>query len=296
MAKLVVLAITLAACGQGAQRAPNANADTPENQAMLAKLKGYSECLDEHAERVFDLADAYRAHGQLEVPSEPKKCLDKIADGKKLEPHVPELEAAGDAFGTALTEVAAAMGEAHADRAKVATLHPRILAALDAFDAAQGALFDQVYQLNRTVHADRLAHREKREGRSLSVIADDAMMRAEDAMRGGAIGADHLDKLDLAVLTARLDKFEAGFEEMQAYALAHPKELGDNAKAFHGLVENGRSYLVAGRQLVIRARDHVPYTDAEKMMIAANNERSVIGTPAAMVNAYNLLVDFYDVL
>jgi hypothetical protein len=196
-----------------------------------------------------------------------------------------EVEALADTFGKALTDVYQVTSGTY-DATKLTSVFAEL-------DAAHAALFDQVFRLNRAVHADQHARREKRDGRSMLVVADDMMLHAEDVIPFAATSWNHLDKLDIASLEPPLRALEASIEELSSYALAHPTEATDELKERDLITHQARAYAVAVRQLIGRARDHIEYTEAEKLMIAANNESAVAGTPGAMIAAYNVLVDIY---
>ncbi len=310
---LLVLAILTCGCRQ-AGKVPGAGSnDSVENQNILTKLQGYMLCLD-HSARVFQVADVYTKRfaeapptPELDVPlqttGDPEKCIDALKEAKPQPPSLPALEAAGEAYGKALNAVflLTTTGHDYYDRAsrtyapaKGVALHGKLLAAFHEFDVAQGALFDEVYRLNRSVHQDQLARREHKNGRTFAVIADDMMLRAEDLVRFAATPWDHLDKLDVVAFTTSLGRFESAIEEMSAYGLANTTEAEGVMKGFRQVTSTAQDYLTTAKQLLIRARDHVAYTDAEKIMLAASNERSVVGTPAAMILAYNNLVDSYS--
>src|SRR5688572_27777497 len=55
---LAITVITVIACTPSKPRAVRTT-DAPENQAVLIKLRSYIVCLDEHAARVFEIADGY---------------------------------------------------------------------------------------------------------------------------------------------------------------------------------------------------------------------------------------------
>jgi len=306
-----VLAIALLGCGQGT-RPPGPANDSVENQAILAKLDHYIGCLQDHSSSVFQIADAYTTRVAGTPPTaetrvvllasrEPRECVEAIATARALSPSIPELDAAGEAFGAALGSVFAlttegagyyARGSKTYDPAKGAALHPRLVAAFDAFDRAQGALFDQVYRLNRTVHLDQLDRREKKSGRKLVIVSESMLIDAEALVRFAAAPWDQLDKLDLQALVTEIGALEEAIGEMTAYAIEHE----DETLAFDQyrlLMDRAKEYVIAARQLAERARANVAYSDAEKIMIRAGNEAGVIGTPGAMSKAYNRLVEIW---
>jgi len=310
---VLVLAITLLGC-KAPMRPPSAgNADTPENQAILGKLQGYMECLHAHSARNFQIADLYRARlgsnaptaetgAAVQVSNDPKDCVEAIKVARPMEPSMRELETAGDAFATAAAEVFELTTAAHAhwtrsskdyDPAKGIALHPKLVAAFGAFDIAQGALFDQVTRANLAVRKDQRARREQREGRTLVILVDEMMIHGEELVRFASTPWDRLDTIGLPAFTAKLTAIEDVVAEMTTLALANPQETESTVAGFAILSDRAQTYLIAARQLLQRARDHVTYSDAEKIMIGASNEVSVVGTPAAMIASYNNLVAVY---
>lgn len=306
---LVVLAIT--ACAP-VKPSSTRSSDAPENQALLTKIKPYMACLDDHSRRVFEIADGYRQRlgGKepttdmrvlLHASTDPKHCLEQIAEAKALQPASPVLESAGAAFAKALASVYAltTAGHDHFDRdsktydpAKGIALHGKLMAAFTEFDHAQAALGDEVSRIDLQVRRDQLTRTEQREGRSTVIVVDMMMLQAEEMMRFAVTPADRLDQLDLATLASELGSYEEAVAETSDRALAPPEPETD-AEGIKTLVEHAQLYMVAIRQLIQRARDKVAYSPAEMIMIHANNERAVIGTPAAMADAYNRMVAVY---
>lgn len=281
MLERLVLAITLVACTP-AKKPPPPVDDSPENQAFLAKIQGYTKCLDEFSTNVFKLADVYaQTHVVLSGLEDPKKCISGLADAKKLEPHDAALESKAEAFGMALAQVYALTKDKKDD--------PKLAGAFADFDAAHTAFFDELYKRNRAVFADQIARKEKKDGRTATVIADTVVLDAQDIVRLGAVKWDHLDAIDRQTFDTSVVGLDATLDELTAYARTHPADK--NTKTTWILIDNARAFAITARQLAIRTRDRVAYSDAEKIMIAANNEASVIGTPAAMIDAYNRLLN-----
>ena len=305
-----VTAITLAAC---ATKAPAPiTKDSPENQATLRKLEGYIGCLKQ-APHTFEVADRYRERYSAHPPaatdvtpvqpaSNPDDCTGYVLGAVVLDPKLPDLDAAGRAYLDALTEayaVSVAMHDAfdHASRrynpAAGIALHPRLLGAFDHFDAAHSALFDRVYELNHKIHVDQLARRTGDEGRTLAVMAEELILRAESLAPFASVSSDRLDAIDLDAMNAAIVAVESSLDEITAYADLHPKDAEALVSGFWELPRSAKAYVFAARQLVARAKEHVAYTDSEKLQIVAHNEAAVVGTPAAMIEAYNHLLDVY---
>lgn len=312
---LVLALVAAAACNKPSARPPGAgSADTDENQAILARLQGYLDCLSEHSARMFQLADNYRARFAttpptatskvvIEAPPSPDKCIKGIEASNLAKANLPALDAAGAAFRKALVDAYQVTSAAHDafdaadpkryDPTKGAALHPQLLAAFRAFDVAQGALFDEVYKLNRQVHLDQLGRREARDGKTFSLTTERMMLEAEDLVRYTSLPADGLARLDTEALDAGIDAFENRLEELSGRAHAEPAET-DSVPRFWSLLEDARTYAIAARQLTRRARTKLAYSDSEQLMIASSNEAGVVGTPAAMAKAYHRLLDDYN--
>lgn len=309
---LVVLAITMIACTPS--RPPRARViDTPESQEVLAKLKGYTSCLDEHSARVFEIADDYarRLGGREPTPDtrvflhaspDPQDCVEAIDEAQALPPASPALERAGAAFARAIEAVHALTKDARDrfdprsaayDPAKGVASYGPLIAAFREFDRAQGALFDEVRRLDLEVRRGQLARVEQAVGRTIVVLVDLMLLRGEELIALAATPPDQLERLDVKAAATQLAAFEDALAEAVARARAEPSEMQAHVKRFNVLADRARMLVSATRQLIQRASDELAFTDAERITIAVGDERTVVGTPAAMVAAYNKLVESY---
>jgi hypothetical protein len=202
-----------------------------------------------------------------------------------MQPPLPALEAAGDRFAHALLTTFT-LTSAGKDS-------PELAAAFTEFDEAQGMLADETRRLNMSIRASQLDAREKKEGRTLALIVDRMMFHAEELVRRSAIRWDLLDKLDLAGVSAELTTFQNLVAEMHTRALANPKETEKDISDYSVLSNSVRQFEISARQLTMRVGNHVAFSDAEKIMLQANNEEAVTGTPGAMIATYNQLVSAY---
>lgn len=303
--RLIIVAAALSACDTPKKRPAAAPPDTAENQALMRKLQGYLECHADHSEHVFRIADNYRKQFEHTPPTatsavaltalkHPLDCLAAIQDAKQLPPAMPALETAGNAYARALFEIYRLTSSYDANQA--AALHPRLLEAFTEFDTAQAALFDQLYELNRGVHLAQHARRLQKEGRTLEVVAEAALLAGELVARYASAPSHGLDRLDTQKLAASVAELEVMLEEIavhDAFVAPEGKEP-DLVKAFEGyttLLERGRTLATAARQLVQRAHNRVAYSASEQLMIDAGNEAEVVGTPASVAHAYNRFVE-----
>lgn len=283
------VAVALTSCAR--RRRPVETRDTPENQALLAKIDPYLKCQSEHVAIVFQLADAYRDRVTLRTGNtnehphllpDPIDCLDGIVVARLRSPALPRLEAAADAFGAALARVHLLTLEGGASS--------ELLVAFDEFDRAQAALFDQIFLLNHDVHVKQLARREQRSGPTLATSVEGAKVRAEPLVRHVTFRFDSLDRLDLAAFDTDLADF------IDAMATLRSRARSDNAAAarLSGLQEAldaGNELTEAAKQLRRRIVDKVPFTESESLLLHVNAEASVPGSPGAMIAAYNRLVE-----
>ena len=307
---LVVVGITVLGCARK-PKVPVAG-DSPENQATLHKLQGFIRCFDP-APRMFELEDTYLARFGSAAPTlesdtpiqpspDPAECITELMPALALEPHLADLEREGIAYANTLVKLRALtkteydafdrLGK-HYQPAVGVALHPAVVAAFHELDTTEAALFDHVYALNHKVHEDQLERRVKFDGRTFTLLNEDIVLRAEDLVHAAAVPVDCLDALALDDVAARVSVLEGKVDEMSAYADEHPKEASELIKPFWPMQEAAKKVVIAGKQLVSRARQHLAFTDAEKIMLAAGNEASVIGTPAALVEAYNAMLVTY---
>lgn len=292
-----VLALGLVAGACGARSKPEQ--PPSEEQRILRKVEGYLTCHNDHSELVFRLEDLYRQRFASAAPqptdivvlptlSDPQPCVTAIAMATAMVPPLPALDAAGTGYGAALSRIHVLVtGYAPA---KAAALHPELLAAFDAFDQAQAALFDQIYVYNRTAHLAQFEERKRKDGPTPGILVESAQLRSEDLVRFAATPAMQLDKLDVNALVASLALLERTIEELKSFDAANP-EVSPARAAFNEVVDHAVRVAVAARQLAHRARGNVGYSDSEKLMIAAGNEASVVGSPAALAFAYNRLIE-----
>lgn len=289
----------LAGCRKWKRAAPHVELD--ENQAILVKLEGYIACLQDHSIPILELADLYVTPLAGKAPTaetlpkvsatpDPKDCLQAITEARSLAPALPELVRAGDAFARALEQLHAVTstsakyrgGAANAEAALA--LHPELVAAFAAFERAQVELYDEVFRLNRQVHAAQLAQpapHGKGAPSELEQLWNRMLFEAEGLVR---FAVTPLEANAHGELAAQLERYERALGVTSMYLRA--QKDSDPATA----LAPAQDLLTASRQLLHRVRDNIPYTDAEKIMIAADNEKNLVGSPASVLLGYNNLV------
>jgi hypothetical protein len=319
MYKVLILALLVAACDK-----PNAltnsaaatkeggggdGAGTP-TEALGDKMNPYVECLNSFTRDAFHGRrswlesfgekgpQAKQAKGSLYGPMalrDPKPCIDGVALVKAKKPAMAELEAAGDAYAAAVSELQPLtvklrtyfeQGDYKDDKLALAIeLHPKLLAAYDKFAKANTALEAQIDKLEDKLARDELAELEKAGGKQLRWHHKKMLIEAKKLLAF----VDEPGK-DLAALQAQLAAFDTAATALLAYDKAHDKDK--QRPVTYSMMESPVKQLQKdAKEMMRRQRDKTPYSTGEKMTIQANNAESVEGHPARVIAAYNRLID-----
>lgn len=232
------------------------------------KLEAAITCLNNNSERVFEVREGYlrdvdpatgvpvRDGINLMGVGSSEPCERAVKAAAALTPAIPELDKATADYVAALAAFRAQWdaldgyykkGEYADDKgAKARELHPKVMAAIDAFAAANDALHRAVSDRNRQRHLAALEATEKRDGRNLEVVIGRLMLEAQTLLE-----LTDTAKPDPTALGAQLGTYGALVDELDAYAGAHADEA-----AQWGSLTNIRNYskgvLAAGKAV---ARD-----------------------------------------
>jgi hypothetical protein len=167
--------------------------------------------------------------------------------------------------------------------AKGKALHPRLVAAWDAFASADQKLRSAVETINDKRSLVRLAEIERSEGRKARYYVEALMIQAKRVVR-----TQETDKPDLAALTQVLNEYEASVKGAEEFTGNGADKIGSM------FISNAKSFLVTAKQLMRRIRDRVPYSSGDKMMLNAGSGWMVEGSPQRLLRDYNQLVDAYN--
>jgi hypothetical protein len=276
-------------------------------RTAVAKLNAYVGCINRLSNRAYDSRKRYFSWVSKNGPtgkerivygtytiSDTADCRKNIDKANALEPRDAALEAAASAYADAVAKLEPLLKEADDyytqqnykdDRmAKGRALHPRLVAAWDAFAAADRRLRNEVEAINDRRAAEKLAEIEKSEGRKTRYYVEALMIQAKRVMR-----TQDTEKPDLAALTQALNDYE---ETVKGAERASGADGG--AKIGSLFMGNAKSYLVTAKQLMRRQRDHVPYSSGEKMLLGGGGAWMVDGSPPRLLRDYNQLVDAYN--
>jgi len=271
-----------------------------QTSPLTEKLNAYVGCINRLSERSFDSRERYFSWVGKKGPTGKERiiygtytiydtsgCKRDVEKVNGIEPHEAELEAAALAYVEAVVALEPLLKEAddyyeqenYKDdkMAKGKALHPRLVAAWDAFATADGKLRTGVEVLQDKRAAENLAEIEKTEGRKERYHFEALMIQAKRVMR-----AETASPPDIAKITAAVSEYESMAKAMEAF--------GDSS-----FVNDAKSFLVTAKQLMRRIRDKVPYSSGDKMILGSGGGGWMVeGSPPRLMRDYNQLVDSYN--
>jgi hypothetical protein len=285
--------------------APQAAAQTPP---AVAKINAYVGCINRLSERAYDSRKRYFSWVGRKGPTGRERiiygtytiyntadCKNNVEKANAMEPRDSAIEAAATAYVAAVTALEPLLKEADDyysqenykdDRmAKGKALHPRLVAAWNAFAMADQKLRAEVESINDRRALEKLAEIEKNEGKKTPYYIQALMIHAKRVLH-----TQETARPDLATLTQALADYEAAVKGAEQASGA-----GNGPKIGSFFMSNAKSYLVTGKQLMRRIRDHVPYSAGDRMMLANHLSGWMVeGSPPRLLRDYNQLVDSYN--
>jgi hypothetical protein len=282
-----------------------AAAQTPP---LTQKLNAYVGCINRLSERSYDSRSRYFSWADKKGPTGKERiiygtytiydtsdCRKNVEKANAMEPHDAAIEAAATAYADAVSKLEPLLKETddyysqenYKDdkMAKGKALHPRLVAAWDAFAAADQKLRGEVEAINDRRAQEKLAEIEKSEGRKTRYYVEALMIQAKRVLR-----AEDAKTPDIAAITQALNEYE---ETIKAAEQASGSGGGSKIGSF--FLSNAKSYLVTAKQLMRRIRDKVPYSSGDKMMLSnAGSGWMVEGSPPRLLRDYNQLVEAYN--
>jgi hypothetical protein len=281
-----------------------ASAQTPP---AVEKLNAYVGCINRLSARAFDSRARYFSWAPKSGPTgkeriiygtytiyDTKDCAKNVETANAMEPHDAALEAAASAYVSAVTTLEPLLKETddyytqenYKDdkMVKGRALHPRLVAAWDAFADADKKLRAGVDAINDKRKAEALAEIETKEGKKTHYYLEALMINAKRLLR-----TQDTDKPDIDAITRALNDYEATVKSLE-----EASDANGDAKIGSLFLSNSKSLLVTGKQLMRRIRDKVPYTSGQKMMMSPGSEWMVEGSPGRLLRDYNQLVDAYN--
>jgi Protein of unknown function (DUF3829) len=271
------------------------------------KLNAYVGCINRLSARAHDSRARYFSWVSKNGPTGKERiiyglytiydtsdCRKNVNKANELEPRDAALEAAASAYVDAVEKLEPLLQEAddyykqqdYKDdkMAKGRALHPRLVAAWNAFASADKALRGGVEAINDRRAVEKLAEIERLEGRKARYHVEALMIQAKRVLR-----TQNADKPDLAEITQAVSDYES------AVKLTEQAAGADSGAAIGSMfVGNAKSFLTTAKQLMRRIRDKVPYSQGDRMMLSGGGGWMVEGSPARLLRDYNQLVDAYN--
>ena len=297
-AGLVTILIAPLAAGGAAAQAPSA----------AEKLNAYVGCINRLSARSYDSRARYFSWVGKDGPTgreriiygtytiyDTSDCRKNVEKANALEPRDAALEAAATAYAEAVGKLEPLLKEAddyytqqdYKDdkMAKGKALHPRLVAAWNAFESADKKLRGGVDAINDKRALEKLAEIEKTEGKQARYHVEALMIQAKRVLR-----AEDAAKPDVAEITQALNDYESIVKGAEQFSGS-----GSGARIGSFFMGNAKSFLVTAKSLMRRIRDHVPYSAGDKMMLGnAGSGWMVEGSPPRLLRDYNQLVDAYN--
>jgi hypothetical protein len=289
-----------------AQGSPSGQTPPPPS-SLTEKLNAYVGCINRLSERSYESRTRYFSWAAKSGPTGKERiiygtytiydtsdCKKAVEKANALEPRDAALEAAASAYVDAVTKLEPLLKEAddyysqenYKDdkMAKGKALHPRLVAAWDAFASADKALRAGVEVINDKRAAERLAALEASEGRKARYHIEALMIHAKRVLR-----AEDTEKPDVAAITKAINDYEAIVKATEQISGA---DGGPKIGSF--FISNAKSFLTTAKQLMRRIRDHVPYSAGDRMMLSGGGGWMVEGSPPRLLRDYNELVEAYN--
>ena len=275
--------------------------------ALTAKVNAYIGCINRLSERAYESRSRYFSWAGKNGPTGSERiiygtytiydtadCRKSVEEANALEPRDAALEAAASAYAEAVAKLEPLLKDAdnyysqqdYKDdkMAKGKALHPRLVAAWDAFASADKELRRGVEAINDKRAAERLAEIERSEGRTARYHVEALMIQAKRVLR-----AEDTAKPDIAEITQALNDYESSVKTIEELSGAD----GD-AKIGSFFIGNAKSFLTTAKQLMRRVRDKVPYSAGDKMVLSGGGGWMVEGSPPRLLRDYNQLIESYN--
>lgn len=297
----ILLAPALASPASAQAQKPQAS---PE-QTLTEKMNAYVGCINRLSERAYDSRKRYASWAAKSGPTGKERiiygtytiydtadCKRNVEKANALEPRDAIIEAAAWAYVEAVTALEPLLKEADDyydqedykddNMAKGKAMHPKLVAAWEAFAIADERLRRNVETVNERRAAERLAAIDKSEGRTAKYHVHAAMIDAKRLLR-----AFEPDKPDLATITAALNDYETNVKAIDKFA-------SDGTKLDSRFVSQAKTFLTSSKQLMRRLRDKTPYSQGDKMMINAGSGWMIEGSPQRVMRDYNDLIAAFN--
>jgi hypothetical protein len=282
------------------------------DQAMAAKLGGYISCINEHSNWVMQSRDRYYSwlkspqkgpsgredivYGLYEL-RDPASCRKEIARAAALPPDDTTLEQAASDYLATLEAAAAVVAEANSyyelenwkddGMRQGKAMHPRLVAAFDAFDGANDRLYAAVIALKDAASERFLARLAADPALRADYVAERLLFDAKRLLdRADGLGDETFDR---AAFATAVQDYESAWNEYAAFRKANPQHASDLIRS-STVSSAAFELLKVAKTAQRRERDGFRFDEGERMLIEANAPQMVDGHPAKLIEQYNQLI------
>jgi hypothetical protein len=276
-----------------------------QTSPLTEKMNAYVGCINRLSERSYESRKRYFSWVSKNGPTgreriiygtytiyDTSDCRKNVEKANAREPRDAELEAAASAYAAAVSALEPLLKEAddyyrqedYKDdkMARGRALHPRLVAAWDAFGSADKSLRAGVEAINDKRAAERLAAIEAKDGRKARYHVEALMIQAKRVLRSQDTG-----KPDMAAIGQALTEYEATVKALEGLP-------ADDVKIGSFFLGNAKSFLTSAKQMMRRVRDKTPYSTGDRMMINAGSGWMIEGSPQRLLRDYNALIEAYN--
>jgi hypothetical protein len=284
-----------------------------EDQALGEKLNGYvRDCLNRFSkpvrnseERYYSWVDpkkgpaakARKVNGIESISLDPDLCRSAVTRSNGRPPNLPGMEQKADAYAASLVELVPVVNEASeyyergdykTDKmARAKQLHPKVVAAFEAFDRADGDLSEAVDKVQDDLDRRELSRIEGDEGKKAHWHVVRTTVLAKPVLHESA---KELTKIDVAAVGGACETFAAAVGDFEKWADQNPADAAKSAK----FMAAARELAGACEALVHRLRDKKPFSLAEKRRMGTSAGPTVEGSPDAVLDKYNRVIEAYN--
>lgn len=201
---------------------------------------------------------------------EAAKCSTNIAKAKPMPPKNPQLEQAGDDFASTAMTLDPMILEMNgyfeskgyrADKwAKAKEMHPKLVAAFDAFAKADTNLHTTLDGITKPLAQRLLAKIEREDGKRFAYHRKHTLNTARDVIEAADPPVQGNEwAVDVNLLNATFNDFDKTLDELTTYGAAHKTDLADQKKASHWPVADSHydSFVSAANEYRKAAKNYV---------------------------------------
>lgn len=284
---------------------PRPSRNGKDENTLVRKTNYYiTDCYNRYSNRIIESHNRYASwvknldqgptgkesivYGLYDVTGDGTDCEKALASAKTIEPSMPELDEAADAYIAALKEVIAAIRgiypyyeqDDYKDDgfAKGKAAHAGLMDAFRKFKEANNAFSAQVDRLEDDVAEKELA-RLTDEGRTADALIVETGIKAKKVKN--LLQQKEFEQITVDELSPMIEDFNASVEKLKA----------DGTKSMASLYTSAcDDFSKASKEMMRRIRDGKKFTDTERRQIAMGAGWMVEGSPAKVIKAYNDMI------